>query len=107
MVEVRVVKDEVLVRRGELIDGRAALRAVEELDDATVGGCDDGRVARGRDVNGVVDSALAARVAEGVAKLRRLYARDRDEQTHRGERRTSVARSALRLRRRRGRRRRR
>src|SRR5438270_8940991 len=66
MVEVRVVEDEAFVRRGELVDGRAALRALEEFDDATVGGGEDGRAARGRDVNGVVDAPLAARRVERV-----------------------------------------
>src|SRR5205085_9118719 len=82
-VEVRVVEHEVLVRGGELVDGRAALRAPEEFDDATVRGGDDGRAARGRDVYGVVDAPLASRLVEGVAKLRRPHARDRDQQAHR------------------------
>ena len=76
--EMRVIIDGAVVR-AELIEGDAAAFAVEEFDHLAVGGGDDGRVARGHDVYGIVRAPRATRLGVGVLELFGTDARDRNQ----------------------------
>src|SRR5215213_2583151 len=79
--EVGVVEDEVMVCT-ELIDGRAAAVAVEELENFTICGSEYGCFSRGGNVDSVVYAAFRARVVEGVKQLIRAHTGDRDDQVN-------------------------
>src|SRR6185369_4676612 len=76
-----VIEDELLVR-GELIDRRAALFALEEFQDLAVGSSEDGRFGGSRYIDGVMLSAFRSCVGIGVDQLIRTDTCNRDNQIH-------------------------
>ena len=81
-LKVRVIVDEPFIR-AQLVDGDTAFVALEEFNDAAISGGHDGRSARCRNINGIVNASFRARLAEGIPKLLAAHTCDRNQERRR------------------------